>query len=893
MNHQEIRNLFLSFFQSKGHQILPSAPMIVKNDPTLMFINSGMAPFKDWFLGNTPIKYSRVANTQKCLRVSGKHNDLEDVGFDTYHHTFFEMLGNWSFGDYFKKDAISWAWELLTTIYKISPDRLYLTIFEGDDTEHIPFDAESFEIWKQLVPENHILKGSKKDNFWEMGDTGPCGPCTEIHYDLRPNEERKKVSGYSLVNTGHPQVIEIWNLVFMQYERKANGTLVPLPKQHVDTGMGFERLCMVLQNKQSTYDTDVFTPLIQKLESLTNTQYNFSKEHIPEQKKINIAIRVITDHIRAIAFAIADGQLPSNTGAGYVIRRILRRATRYAFQYLQQKDPVLYKLIPTLAQQMEPAFPELIQQQTLIETIIKEEEQNFLRTLDNGLKKLYTLIYELKQNHQTRIPGNIAFELYDTYGFPFDLTQLIAKEHQLSVHESEFQKHLETQKNRSRSATSIELEDWVILKEQPSIFIGYDTLKTITEVLKYRRIKRKNKTLYQIVLAQTPFYPEGGGQVGDTGVLIFGDENHAEKIPVIDTQKETGIIVHITEQLPQNIHQKVTAIVHTEKRLATARHHSATHLLQAALRKILGPHVEQKGSLVNADYLRFDFSHFAKLTNEQILAIESMVNEKILENIPAHIQYLPLTEAKKLGAMALFGEKYEDMVRVVSFDKEYSIELCGGTHVKQTGDIGMFKIIAEESVSTGIRRIEAITGKVALQHFQQLHAQAKQIKEILKINKDIDKKIIQLIEDNKELKKNLQELLKTQGQWIKKDLKQKITSQNGIYFLIESIHLESPEEVKNILFELNNELKNFIGLLAHTQKEKIYLTLIISPALVKEYTLNASEIIRDIAPYIHGGGGGQAHFAQASGSNKEGLAQALKEGEKRIQLKIHPSIKNQ
>ncbi|RME18156.1 MAG: alanine--tRNA ligase, partial [Bacteroidetes bacterium] len=644
----------------------------------------------------------------------------------------------------------------------------------------------------------------KKDNFWEMGDTGPCGPCTEIHCDIRSDEERKKTDGYTLVNTGHPQVIEIWNLVFMQYERKANGSLVPLPKHHVDTGMGFERLCMVLQGKQSTYDTDVFTPIIQHIENLTKYRYDFSKEYDEQQRKINIAIRVIADHIRAISFAIADGQLPSNTGAGYVIRRILRRAIRYAFQYLHQQEPVIFQLVSTLVRQMGDAFPEIQQQQTLIESIIKEEEQSFLRTLDKGLKKLDDIIVELHRNNINIIPGDVAFELYDTYGFPYDLTQLIAKENDLSIDEKEFQRCLEEQKNRSRTATSVATDDWIIMSDKESKFIGYDFLKAYTKVVRYRSVTTKNKQMYHLVLEQTPFYPEGGGQVGDTGILIFGDENTGEKIKVLDTKKETGTIIHITDQLPQNIQSEVTAIVHDEKRYSAARHHSATHLLQAALRKILGTHVEQKGSLVHPDYLRFDFSHFSKLTEEQIIEIERLVNQKILENIPVEIQYMPLEEAKKMGAMALFGEKYEDIVRVVIMDRDYSIELCGGTHVRRTGDIGLFKIVSEEAVSAGVRRIEAMAGMAAWQYVQQTSAQLKNIKEIPKVNKDIDKKVVKLLDENKDLKRQVQELLKQQAQMIKKELKEKIIHHNGKSVLIENVDIESTEEIKNILFELNN-----------------------------------------------------------------------------------------
>lgn len=883
MTSKEVRQKFLDFFKSKNHQILPSAPIVVKNDPTLMFINSGMAPFKDWFLGNAEIRYPRVADTQKCLRVSGKHNDLEDVGHDTYHHTFFEMLGNWSFGDYFKSEAIQWAWELLTSVYQIPKDRLYVTVFEGDDKDNIPFDKETYTIWKQYVDESRILKGNKKNNFWEMADVGPCGPCTEIHCDMRPDEERKKISGDTLVNADHPQVIEIWNLVFMQYERKANGTLVPLPKNHVDTGMGFERLCMVLQNKRSTYDTDVFTPLIQKVEEITNHQYDFSKEDNPAQKKVNIAIRVLVDHIRSIAFTIADGQLPSNTGAGYVIRRILRRAVRYYFQNLNQKEPMLYRLIPTLTDQMGDVFPELKHSQTLIENIIKEEEQSFLKTLDTGLKRLYAIIEEVKTKKEQLISGKVAFELYDTYGFPYDLTQLVARENNLSIDEQEFQKYLEEQKNRARSATTIQTDDWIYLSSHAEKrFVGYDTTQISTRAHKYRKIKVKNQTLYQLVLEETPFYPEGGGQVGDTGVLILPS---GKNITVKDTIKETGDSIHLIEEWTDEIKDaEITAVVNRERRIAAARHHSATHLLHAALRKVLGTHVEQKGSLVHPDYLRFDFSHFAKLSDDQIVEIENLVNEKILENIPVQIEYMPLEEAKKLGAMALFGEKYDAVVRVVIFDKQYSIELCGGTHVSRTGDIGLFKIISEEASASGIRRIEAVAGKAALEYAQQLYKQTKQIKEIVKVNKDIDKKVLQLAEENKELKKHIQELLKTQAQLIKQDIKKKIISHNGKNILIENVNLESTDEVKNILFELNNEVENFIGLLANQQNGKVYLSLFIAQNVVQEQHLNAAQIIKQLAKHINGGGGGQAHFAQAGGTNKEGISNALTEGKKVLNI---------
>ncbi len=885
MNSREIRQKFLDFFKSKNHQIVPSAPMVVKDDPTLMFINSGMAPFKDWFLGNTEIKYPRVANSQKCLRVSGKHNDLEDVGLDTYHHTFFEMLGNWSFGDYFKEEAIQWAWELLTEVYKIPKDKLYITVFEGDDEENIPFDSETYNIWKKYVPEQHILKGNKKDNFWEMGDTGPCGPCTEIHCDIRYDEERKRKDGYTLVNTGHPQVIEIWNIVFMQYERKANGALVSLPKKHVDTGMGFERLSMVLQNKQSTYDTDVFTPLMEQIQSITGFKYDFSKENEPQQRKVNIAFRVITDHIRAIAFTIADGQIPSSIGSGYVIRRILRRAVRYYFQYLNQKQPILYKLIPTLVKQMGGAFPELKHQQKLIESIIQEEEHNFLKTLDVGLKKLNYIIDEIQHKKQNIIPGKIAFELYDTYGFPYDLTNLIARENNLSTDEQEFQKYLKQQKNRSKSVAEVQMEDWVYLSDIniEKNFVGYDTTTISTKLAKHRKVKTSNKTLYYLVLEQTPFYPEGGGQVGDTGYLILPSE---KKIRITNTRKEMGDIIHISEEWDEKLtHVPIIATVDEERRKSAARNHSATHLLHAALRKILGLHVEQKGSLVHPDYLRFDFSHFAKLSQEQILEIEKLVNEKIMENIPVKIEYMSLDEAKRLNAMALFGEKYDNIVRVVTFDKNYSIELCGGTHVNRTGDIGFFKIISEEATSAGVRRIEAITGKTAMEYVHQLNLQIKNIKELLKVNKDVDKKVHQLLDENKELKKKLQDTLRTQAQLIKNTIKTRIIPHHGKNILIENVDLQSVDEVKNMLFELNNEVKNFIGLIANQQNDKAFLSLIISPEIVKKEQLNASEIIKSIAKHINGGGGGQAHYAQAGGSKIEGIPDALKQAEEILKSK--------
>ena len=719
MESSKVRQTFLDFFKSKGHEIVASAPMVVKNDPTLMFNNSGMAPFKDLFLGNAPIKFSRIADTQKCLRVSGKHNDLEEVGVDTYHHTMFEMLGNWSFGDYFKKDAITWAWELLTEVYKIDKSRLYVTVFEGSVDDGLSFDQEAYDIWKQFIPEERILRGNKKDNFWEMGDTGPCGPCSEIHYDGRTEEEIEKVSGALRVNNDDPQVIEVWNNVFMEFNRKADGSLEKLPAQHVDTGMGFERLVRVLQNKQSNYDTDVFKPVIDKIEELSGLRYKpADEEKYPKQLIVNIAMRVIADHIRAISFSISDGQLPSNTGAGYVIRRILRRAIRYGYQSLNLKEPFMYRLVPVLANQMGQAFPELVSQKLLIEKVIKEEETSFFRTLENGLKRIDQVCANTLNDKKQIVDGAIVFELYDTYGFPIDLTSLIARGYGLSIDEVGFQKELEKKKNRSREATAVDTGDWVEVEKtkgnsQTIEFVGYTNLETESNIIKYRKVKAKGKEQFQVVLDKTPFYAESGGQVGDTGVLESANEN----IIVTDTKKENGIIIHFTDKLPENFTQLFIAKVNFEKRNLTENNHSATHLLHAALRKVLGTHVEQKGSLVNEDYLRFDFSHFSKVTDEEIAEIETIVNQKIRENILSDIKEMSIDDARKTGAMDLFGEKYGDVVRVVTFDKNYSIELCGGTHVSATGQIGLFKISSEGAVAAGIRRIEAITSVKAEQFF--------------------------------------------------------------------------------------------------------------------------------------------------------------------------------
>jgi alanyl-tRNA synthetase len=880
MESSKVRQTFLDFFKSKGHEIVPSAPMVVKGDPTLMFNNSGMAPFKDLFLGNSPIKFPRVADTQKCLRVSGKHNDLEEVGVDTYHHTMFEMLGNWSFGDYFKKEAIEWAWELLTKVYKIDPYRLYVTVFEGDEKEGIPFDQEAYDTWAKLIPKDRILKGNKKDNFWEMGETGPCGPCSEIHCDIRKNEERLAVQGKTLVNTGHPQVIEIWNNVFMEFERKANGSLVKLPKQHVDTGMGFERLCVVLQQKQSNYDTDVFTPIIGKIEELSGLRYKPEDEqNHKKQLEINIAMRVIADHIRAISFSIADGQLPSNTGAGYVIRRILRRAIRYGYQTLNLKEPFMYRLVPTLSHQMGNAFPELKTQKILIEKVIKEEELSFYKTLENGLKRIDQVCIDITAEGKSKvIDGKVVFELYDTFGFPVDLTSLIARGYDLSIDEEGFKKYLDEQKDRSRAATSIDTDDWVAAAEtgDKEVYDPYTVKEegVSTKLLTYRKIKAKGKEQYQAVISNIPFYAESGGQVGDTGELIAKDFS----IEVTNTVKENGRVVLILDKLPEGqdiFEHNFTAKINTERRKLITNNHSATHLMHAALRKVLGTHVEQKGSLVNDEHLRFDFSHFSKITDEELHQIEKLVNEKIRENIAANIREMGIEQAKKTGAMALFGEKYGDVVRVVEFDKDFSIELCGGTHVKATGQIGYFKIISEGAVAAGIRRIEAVTAVKADEYFNAQENTLTEIKTILKNSKDVVKSLSGLVEENSNLQKQLQSLLKEKAQVIKQDLIQKAKPQNGVNLITEKITFDSAEEIKNILFEVRNQVENCVCIVAAEVKGKPSISVIISDNLVKEKHLNAGTIIKELAKEINGGGGGQAFYAQAGGTKLEGLSSAI------------------
>jgi alanyl-tRNA synthetase len=886
MEANKVRDTFLSFFKSKGHHIVPSAPMVVKGDPTLMFNNSGMAPFKDIFLGNSPIIYPRIADTQKCLRVSGKHNDLEEVGVDTYHHTMFEMLGNWSFGDYFKKDAITWAWELLTDVYKIDKSRLYVTVFEGSKEEGLAFDQEAYDTWKQFVSEDRILNGNKKDNFWEMGDMGPCGPCSEIHYDGRSDEERAKVSGASLVNSDNAQVIEIWNNVFMEFERKADGSLVKLPKQHVDTGMGFERLVRVLQNKQSNYDTDVFMPLINKIEELSGLRYKTEgEEQHKKQRDINIAIRVIADHIRTISFSIADGQLPGNTGAGYVIRRILRRAIRYGYQSLNMKDPFMHRLVPTLAHHMGAAFPELNTQKLLIEKVLKEEEISFYKTLEYGLKRIDQVCIEASAAKTKVIDGKVVFELYDTFGFPVDLTSLIARAYDLSIDEVSFNKYLQEQKDRSRAATSIDTDDWVYTEhgktlqgEKETEFVGYDEFECEAKIVRFRKVKAKNKELFNIVLSKTPFYSESGGQVGDTGVL----ENVNEMMPIFDTKKENGVIIHFSDRMPEKLDATFTAKIDKNKRILIANNHTATHLMHAALRKVLGTHVEQKGSLVNSEYLRFDFSHFSKVTDQEIAQIEKIVNAKIRKNLKKSIKLMPIDEAKKTGAMALFGEKYGDIVRVVTFGKHYSIELCGGTHVNATGQIGFFKITSEGAVAAGIRRIEAITSVKSEEFIQdQLHL-ISELKNTLKGSKDVLKSVSGLMDENAELQKQLHAFVKEKAQVIKKDLKALIENKNGINFLSKQISFDHAEEIKNILFEIKNEVENCFIVLGTEINGKPSLSVIVSDNLVKEKNLNAGNIVRELAKEINGGGGGQAFYAQAGGSKLEGLSTAIEKAKKLI-----------
>jgi alanyl-tRNA synthetase len=859
MTSDQIRQAFLDFFRSKGHEIVPSAPIVIKNDPTLLFTNAGMNQFKEYFLGNKVAPWKRVADTQKCLRVSGKHNDLEEVGVDTYHHTMFEMLGNWSFGDYFKNEAIAWSWELLTEVYKIPKDRLYATVFEGDANENLPPSKIALAKWKTLMPDDHIVFGNKKDNFWEMGDTGPCGPCSEIHVDCRPDEERAKIPGRELVNKDHPQVIEIWNNVFIQYNRKKDGSLEPLPSTHVDTGMGFERLTRVLQGKNSNYDTDIFTGTIAATEKICGKKYTGGDD------KQSVAFRVIADHIRAIGFTIADGQLPSNTGAGYVIRRILRRAVRYYYSYLDYKQPLLFQLVPVLAKQFAHVFPELIQQVDFVSKVVKEEEEAFLRTLDKGLKRIEDII----RNSKEVIAGKEAFELYDTYGFPIDLTRLIASENNLSVDESGFEKEMQQQKDRSRAATVLDTEDWVILNDSAAQqFIGYTALETQTKVIKYRKVKSKGKESFQLVLEQTPFYAESGGQVGDTGTLYFD----GEEILVTDTKKENDLVIQFASSLPVNITAVVNARVDKNRRSKTAIHHSATHLLHAALRKVLGTHVAQKGSLVNADYLRFDFSHFAKLTNEEIEKIESLVNEKIRENIPVVIKELPREEALKMGAMALFGEKYGDMVRVVGIDPSYSIELCGGTHVGSTGELGFFKIVSESAVAAGVRRVEAVSGFAAEKYLRDELQLLHTVRDQFKNPKDLNKSIESVLNENSELKKKLEHLENRMLVGIRNELLQKDEMVNGITFVGDIVEVNNADALKKLCFDLKNNLNDYVAVLAANIGGKPYIAIGIADTVVAARNLDAGKIIKEhLAPIIKGGGGGQKNLATAGGQDASNL----------------------
>jgi alanyl-tRNA synthetase len=864
MTAPEIRQQFLDFFASKGHHIVPSAPIVVKNDPTLLFTNAGMNQFKDYFLGNRAPAWKRVADTQKCLRVSGKHNDLEEVGIDTYHHTMFEMLGNWSFGDYFKKEAIDWSWELLTDIYKLPKDRLYVTVFEGDANENLEKDQEAYDFWKQHVPEDRILMGNKKDNFWEMGDTGPCGPCSEIHVDCRPDNERAQVDGKTLVNADNPQVIEIWNNVFMQFNRLKDRSLEPLPAKHVDTGMGFERLVRVIQGKSSNYDTDVFSGTIEHTEKLTGLKYGRT------DSKQDVAFRVIADHIRAICFAIADGQLPSNTGAGYVIRRILRRAVRYYFSFLNLKKPLLQDLVPVLAQQFATVFPELLQQVDFVQKVVFEEENNFLRTLDSGIRRIEDFMGAAKEKS---VDGKTAFELYDTYGFPYDLTSLIAAENNFSVDLEGFDAAMKEQKDRSRAATELDMGDWTVLNESAeSVFVGYELSEAETTVSKYRKIKAKGKEQYQLVLSQTPFYAESGGQVGDTGTLTF----NGEVINVTDTKKENNLIVHFVDKLPAEITTTVKAVINNSNRLSTTLNHSATHLLHAALRQVLGTHVAQKGSLVNPEYLRFDFSHFAKVSDEELAQIEEIVNEKIRANIPVVIKELPKEEALKLGAMALFGEKYGDVVRVVVMDPNYSVELCGGTHVGATGELGIFKFIAEGAVAAGVRRIEAVTGSNALTFVNAQLQQLKDIKTALKNPKDAVVAVEGLINEKASLEKRLEVLELEKVRQLSATLQSQVESINGINFLGKIVDVTSADALKQLCFTLKTQIENHVFILAANIGGKANVALMISENLVAEKGLDAPKIIKEkIAPIIKGGGGGQKSFATAGGQEAGQLEQVI------------------
>jgi len=866
MTAQEIRQAFLSFFESKQHHVVPSAPIVVKNDPTLMFTNAGMNQFKDLFLGEAAIKYARVADTQRCLRVSGKHNDLEEVGIDTYHHTMFEMLGNWSFGDYFKKDAIAWSWELLTEIYKIPKDKLYVTYFEGDEKEGLEKDQEAYDLWKQYVDESHILPGNKKDNFWEMGDTGPCGPCSEIHVDCRTDEEKALVDGATLVNADHPQVIEIWNNVFMQFNRLKDGSLQSLPAKHVDTGMGFERLVRVLQQKNSNYDTDVFQPMIQFIADKSGIKYG-------ADEKTDIAMRVMADHIRAIAFVIADGQLPSNNKAGYVIRRILRRAVRYAYTFLNFKEPFLNQLIPLLAEQFKGVFDELISQQDFVQKVVLEEEVSFLRTLSTGIQR-----FEKYHATNNTVDGSFAFELSDTFGFPIDLTELMAREKGWNVDLAGYEQALKKQKDDSRAATAIDTGDWIIVNaDEQSEFVGYDDLEIETEILKYRKVKAKGKEQYQIVLRQTPFYAESGGQVGDTGRL----EDHSRQfwVDITDTKKENGLTVHFADILPDNLEGKFWAVIDEDKRILTEDNHSATHLLHAALKQVLGNHVNQKGSLVNADYLRFDFSHFAKVTDDELAQIEVIVNQKIRQNIKLKEERdVPYQDAIESGVTALFGEKYGDFVRMITFDDHFSKELCGGTHVKATGQIGSFKIISESAVAAGVRRIEAITADKAEQYFLDQRKELGHLKALLNGSKDLSASVQALLDENAKLKKEIEKSTLERVNNLKHEIVHHVRGINGVNLIAKHIDLQSADAVKNLAFSLKDMIDNLFLVFTTEIDGKPGITVMLSDDLVKK-GMNASNIVRELGKEIQGGGGGQPFYATAGGKNSAGLPNVLSKAE--------------
>lgn len=871
MDSGSIRRKFLEFFEKKGHTIVPSAPLVLKNDPTLLFTNSGMVQFKDYFLGNAKPKSPRIADTQKCLRVSGKHNDLEEVGIDTYHHTMFEMLGNWSFGDYFKKEAIAWAWELLTDEYKLPKDRLYVTVFEGDQKENLPFDQDAYNFWKEHIDEDRILRGNKKDNFWEMGEQGPCGPCSEIHVDLRPDHEVAKLPGKELVNTSHPQVIEIWNNVFMEFNRKADGSLEKLPAQHVDTGMGFERLCMAIQKKTSNYDTDVFTPLLDFVGKAAGVKYK-------ADEKTDIAMRVVADHVRAVAFAIADGQLPSNTGAGYVIRRILRRAVRYGFTFLNFKEPFIYNLVPVLGNQLRDVFPELESQKDYVGKVIFEEETAFLRTLEKGLKRMDLIQSDLKGKV---IGGELAFELYDTFGFPFDLTSLIARERGLSVDEEGFKAEMDKQKTRSKADAAKETGDWILVgKDAKSEFIGYDQLQAEIRIIKYRKIKQKNKELFQLVFDRTPFYAESGGQTGDTGMI----ENANERVFITDTKKENELIVHFSDKLPESLSSSFQAQVDTGKRRMSMNNHSATHLLHAALRQVLGKHVEQKGSLVNEKILRFDFSHFAAMTPDEIRRVEDIVNAKIREDI--HLdekRNVPIDQAKALGAMALFGEKYGDFVRVITFDPKFSVELCGGTHVQATGNIGLFKIVSESSVAAGVRRIEAITAIEAEQYVRTEISLLDEVRTLLKNPKDVLASVKNLAEEKYALEKKIEAFYQEKANQIKDKLAGKVTHAAGYDLILEKVTVPNADALKNIAYALRNQFENLLLILAADVEGKPQVSVMIGEKLAGTNKYHAGNLVKELAREIDGGGGGQPFFATAGGKNLNGLDAVIEKARKLIQ----------